>query len=489
MGCLVLVLAGIGAGLTCPFLASTGGTSRVVLQDTREVTCAPGAVFDVMVRLRGLEAKDGYGYRAQGPEGGPVWSFGQSGGDGACLGGSVLAMRFQAPSRPGEYSLTGKFAGWFGARLHCAVHVLDKDEQVGPALGLVAATVSSGGQVDWAWREGAFMEGGSATPLADGSVLLAGGWQDRGRPLASSAACRYWPGQQRTVSVGPLAQARAGQEALLLKDGRVLLFGGESLAIAEVFDPASNQFTALPQLPGGWSENRICLLASGEVLVYPYLEPGKRDPEACLGHPPQAFVLADRTLAPSSLGPVTLRERPTLTRLQDGRVLVVGAAVLGHDPDRLQAPAVQAMAEFYDPGQRLFSPGPATLRGRREHRAQLLADGRVLILGGWSNRYQAFGAGGPVWLNQMECFDPATGQFRDGGRLDGIDPGPVVPMPDGSLMVVLNHKLFRVRPGMAEPGLPIAPKASVFPSEAALLSKGQVLLLGPSAATSGIFYP
>src|SRR5688572_1848669 len=84
----------------------------------------------------------------------------------------------------------------------------------------------------------------TATVLADGRVLLAGG--ENGAAVLSAAEI-YDPATKTFSAAGFLVTARANHCATLLADGRVLVTGGTTqefmLASAEIFDPATLLFS------------------------------------------------------------------------------------------------------------------------------------------------------------------------------------------------------------------------------------------------------
>ena len=71
----------------------------------------------------------------------------------------------------------------------------------------------------------------------------------------------------------------------------------------------------------------------------------------------------------------------TATLLPDGRVLVVGGAVLWgtnwNDPG-----AILSSVEIYDPAGDTWSPLPPLRQARVDHTATLLPDGRIFVTGG-----------------------------------------------------------------------------------------------------------
>lgn len=82
--------------------------------------------------------------------------------------------------------------------------------------------------------------GATATLLADGRVLIAGGWEEPSPWEATASAEIFDPTTDRIHSAGNLLQRRAGHAAVLLEDGRVLLAGGGNLAGGvgfEIFAP------------------------------------------------------------------------------------------------------------------------------------------------------------------------------------------------------------------------------------------------------------
>jgi hypothetical protein len=119
---------------------------------------------------------------------------------------------------------------------------------------------------------------GVATVTADG-VLLTGGWA--GAPI-NAVAQLYNPATGTFTSVGNMNTARGYHTATLLQDGRVLIAGGitgsgAEAATAEIYNPATRTFSVVsgsgqcPGAPGCMSAPRArhtdTLLINGKVLL------------------------------------------------------------------------------------------------------------------------------------------------------------------------------------------------------------------------------
>ena len=84
--------------------------------------------------------------------------------------------------------------------------------------------------------------GGTATLLANGKVLLAGGSDRATSSTTFATAGLYDPSSQTFRPTGSMLEARSGATATLLADGNVLIAGGAanaSLLTAELYDPAA----------------------------------------------------------------------------------------------------------------------------------------------------------------------------------------------------------------------------------------------------------
>jgi hypothetical protein len=259
-------------------------------------------------------------------------------------------------------------------------------------------------------------EGNSATLLRDGKVLIAGG--DSGHPPMIAAAELYDPVKHSFAVTGSMKKPRGGHQATLLADGRVLFSGGMDdrnvIADAEVYDPKTGQFTAVQPMHFRREKHTATLLKNGMVLIAGGY-PGDAGPDGSteLFDPAKGIFLP----GPSMTSP---RQDHTATLLPDGRVLITGGTA---------AKGALSSAEIYDPSSGRFTPTGSMRMARQGQAATLLANGKVLITGGSTESIAA--------LKSAEIYDPATGRFSPAGDMEVAREGHrQVLLPDGGVLIV-----------------------------------------------------
>jgi N-acetylneuraminic acid mutarotase len=96
--------------------------------------------------------------------------------------------------------------------------------------------------------------------------------------------------------------------------------------------------------------------------------------------------------------------------LLDGRVLAVG-----NDNDCMPGGAFEEsdLAELYDPATGRWSATGSLNKPRDDFAAVRLLDGRVLVTGGWTGWQE----GGVLPYSSTKLYDPAAGRWTDTGRL------------------------------------------------------------------------
>ncbi len=306
----------------------------------------------------------------------------------------------------------------------------------------------------------------TATLLADGTVLVAGGCCNKYGTGYDSTEI-YHP-QSGTWTAGPrMTSGRTGHSATLLADGRVLLAGGacqtgcttnsffNTLYTAELYDPATDTFTATASMTTGREFHTATLLADGRVLVTGGFY--GCDDAMCTDNA-DAEIYNPATGTWSAAGKMEIsREQHTATLLPDGRVLVAGGL---HDIPLGGATArkVLSSAELYDPATGTWTAAASMVDKHAGHTATLLNDGQVLIAGGLTST--------------TELYQPQRGIWVTPGGMNTVRlHGTATLLPNGTVLVaggsagrqaLSSAELFTPGPG---PLVYLTPSSLSFPSQ------------------------
>ncbi len=256
-------------------------------------------------------------------------------------------------------------------------------------------------------------------PLADGRVLIAGG--DAG--FSTTTAEVFDPATGRAARPGAMVSADRLflSSAVLMRDGRVLLFGdvwgtatdAPPVGVAQIFDPATMSFAEAGPMVTPLTQAKLALLQDGRVLV-------------AGGTPADTTAVARAELFDPATGSfsvtgamVTPRAYQSMTTLADGRVLVTGGDSVG-------------TAEIYDPATGSFAPAGSAPQMKRidGNLSVLLPDGRVVLFG---QRNGSLGDGG-LANGPATAFDPVTQTFRDLTTVP-TSPGTATLLGDGRIFL------------------------------------------------------
>jgi hypothetical protein len=230
---------------------------------------------------------------------------------------------------------------------------------------------------------------GIAVRLKDGKVLIAGGCAQGDEQRLASAEL-YDPSSKTFTWTGSMHTPRGAFNALALRDGRVLVTGGMSggelpdvtvEASSEIYDPDSGKFTPTGPMSVPRYKHGMALLKDGRVLVIGGQTRGAFGPKLA------STEFFDPATLRFSRGPQMKYARFKLLQgvasLSDGHVLVAGGA---------------DQPELYEPASNSFVPvsGP-TLDGFLFSSATALQDGKVLMVDGYG-RHATAGAVRQAWL-------------------------------------------------------------------------------------------
>ncbi|HRI69563.1 MAG TPA: kelch repeat-containing protein, partial [Polyangium sp.] len=217
----------------------------------------------------------------------------------------------------------------------------------------------------------------TATLLPNGKVLIAGGGQFSG--MASFATCDLYDATTNLItSAAPMATGRQYHTATLLNDGRVFVAGGmnngATIATAALYDPATNAWTSASNMATGRHFHVAVKLGDGRVFV------AGGSAGAIASAPLSSVEIYNPATNTWSAGPAmsTARYYPAAALLQNGKVLVTGGR-------STSSGGTQTSSILYDPVANTWSPTGSMAIQRFFMPALLLGDGRALILGGYSD--------------------------------------------------------------------------------------------------------
>ncbi len=266
-----------------------------------------------------------------------------------------------------------------------------------------------------------------ATRLKDGRVLVTGGWTRKADgtsgPLASAEL--YNPFTGTWTVTGSMSRERSLHTATLLPDGRVLVVGGDSTrnaSLAELYDPRTGTWTpAAPTLGVHWGTSLVSLPGGEALALGGRVRVVDDSPPSQLEVSPDTDVY-DAVTDTWRAGPVMKVNRmaPTALVLQSGRVLVFSGTRHSWNP---------SASELYDPATKQWSATGDVVEYRDYGlAAAVLSDGRVLATGGWRYFDHPFGTqpqGAELFEESSRTWLPTAmpREVRDNALLVALDDG------------------------------------------------------------------
>jgi hypothetical protein len=296
----------------------------------------------------------------------------------------------------GTWSLTGNLAddrAWHSATLLRSGKVLVAGGTA-TANSIITNTVELWDPVTGTWTTtgslGTARYSHTATLLRDGNVLIAGGTDDGDIFTTLASVELYDPGAGTWTSSGSLGTGRILHTATLLPGGKVLVSGGymrdggppASLSSAELYDPATRNWSYTGTLKGARDSHTATLLTNGQVLVAGGFDWNRRVNLTSA----ELYDLSTGSWT-SAADLNTSRNNHSATLLLNGKVLVAGGRGLGS-------------AELYDPGT---SPVSNPIDGaqsfvRQHYRDFLNREPDAQGLAYWTNEITSCGS-------DPECID------------------------------------------------------------------------------------
>ena len=270
--------------------------------------------------------------------------------------------------------------------------------------------------------------GGNSHLLWTGKVLATGGGTNEAELYTPEM-----PGTPETwVATGNMITARNSPTYSIIDDGRVLITGGldsagNPLASAELYDYLTGNFSlTIGAMTTPRQHHRIAPLYTGKLLVT-----GGRPSSSGVLNSAELYDPVDGTFTRTTENMLKYRRLHRSTPLPNGKVLIAGGlgGISGSEN------FILGEAELYDPAEGTFTfTAGNMIIPRYNHQAILLYTGKVLIAGG----YMANPSPPPnsVLANAGELYDPATDSFTVTGNMATPRTNPFFTrLPNGKILI------------------------------------------------------
>jgi hypothetical protein len=289
---------------------------------------------------------------------------------------------------------------------------------------------------------------GAAALLRNGDVLFAGGSPSWTQATAVPPTAEVWrpSGSGGTfTATGPMNVARQAFTLTTLPNGQVLAVGGsptfgsgKGSATAELYNPATNEWTATTSMPKGRVGQTATLLPNCKVLI--------------AGDGPNALLYDYATGKFSETGKEetpTQRSYQTATLLANGKVLIAGGV------DKRNVPV--ATASVYDPATGTFTPTANAMSAPRSQGfAARLADGQVIVGGGLTDSRRT------TTTDTVDIYNPKTNRWS---ATNSLSPGAFAESVGAATLQDGRVALTSIRSGRQseiytpDAGTPVSPPA------------------------------
>jgi eukaryotic-like serine/threonine-protein kinase len=220
----------------------------------------------------------------------------------------------------------------------------------------------------------------------------------------------------------------------VLNDGSVIAVGGwggskgnDPLTVAEMMDGATGKWHKIAPMLERRSQSTVTELNDGKILV----AGGWDTYTSGVWTATNGSEIYDRSTDTWHAAGLmnSSRALAAATRLKDGRVLVSGGSVEYSGTSGAASQIVLNTSEIFDPATETWHSAPDMTSPRATHAAALLANGHVLVVGGWRD-------GNQHGMTTTEEFDPAGGWSTVAPMVGGHSQARLVTLLDGRLFVI-----------------------------------------------------
>lgn len=231
--------------------------------------------------------------------------------------------------------------------------------------------------------------------IAGDRVIMAGGvewaidhWTPLDRVEVYDAASRTW------LTAKPLFVSRSDHAAVALRDGRVMVIGGNHdtklLDSTELYDPRTNSWTVGARMPRPRTQHTAVVLRDGRVMVLGGIDSDGGPTDTTFLYDPDANTWVD--------GP-----HLTMPRLQQATVVLPSGDVLLAGGNGVAAKT----SEIYSAKAHRFIASGVLVDPRYVPQMAALPDGRVVVTGGLPPVMTAYRP-----ISSSEIWDPQSGTWR-----------------------------------------------------------------------------
>ncbi|HSY25681.1 MAG TPA: hypothetical protein VK841_26360 [Polyangiaceae bacterium] len=242
------------------------------------------------------------------------------------------------------------------------------------------------------------------------------------------------PAPGTCVPTGSMIVPRSLFSVTPLRDGRVLVSGGETLT-ADIYDPTTGTFSAAAPPTHFFFNypNGLIPLPDGTILAI-----GGSDPSCVSSTTPEIYNPATNTWSPTA-GPMNVpRHNSIPAALADGRVLVMG----GYDQNTecgVTTHTSITSAEIYDPVSGTFALTASMATPRAASWAVRLLDGRIFVAGGEEYGSDSYNQTAEIFSLAADAGADA-GAFTSAGTVPGTtstggEAMQAYVLPDGRVLV------------------------------------------------------
>ena len=276
--------------------------------------------------------------------------------------------------------------------------------------------------------------------LQDGRVLYVGGADVPVYGPGTRQVKTFDPATEQWTVLPELTAARWYPTLVHLASGELLAVGGGGLqnpvrtATSEICDPRTMTWSPAGNIVIGNEVSPVVLLPNGEVLMT-HRPPQRFEPKTRTWRAAADFVQSNRTPDGDHADHQTVA-------MPDGAVVAIGYRPYG------SAPSSASIVEIYDPERNEWRLGPTFAPLRSRPSIVLLPDQRVLVLGGYKEEHDPTSTNAWGYMAVADLFDTASESWRRLAPMSVAREYHAVPIliPDGRVVVIGGEGMPGVEP-------------------------------------------